>query len=100
MIFGVTSSILEVSGLESHSRSTDPVNFHGAQSSLKEAQFSFGGAQAVIWGERPRKPPPRGAGPGMKLLIGNLLTAVKFFCKSLLPTLQLGQLSTNGTNYR
>ena len=44
----VITSILGVSGLELHSSSTEPVNFIGAQSSLGEAQFSFGEAQALI----------------------------------------------------
>ena len=49
-------------GLDLHSSNLEPVNFFGAQSSL-------GGAQAVIWGARPRNahpPPPRSAGPGSK----------------------------------
>ena len=33
--------------LDLRSRSPRPVNFFGAQSSLRRAQFSFGGAQAV-----------------------------------------------------
>ena len=44
------NSILGVSGLELHSSRTEPVNFFEAQSSLREAQFSFWDAQAVIWG--------------------------------------------------
>ena len=36
--------------LDLRSRSPEHVNFFGAQSSLGEAQFSFGGAQAVSWG--------------------------------------------------
>ena len=47
--------------LDLRSRSPEPVNFFGAQSSLGGAQFSFGGAQAVSWGARPRYA-PRGAG--------------------------------------
>ena len=47
---GLIKSILEVSGLELHSSRTEPVNFFEAQSSLREAQFSFWDAQAVIWG--------------------------------------------------
>ena len=45
-------------GLDLHSSSPDPVNFFGAQSSLGGTLFSFGGAQAVIWGARPRYAPP------------------------------------------
>ena len=45
------STILQVSGLYLHSSSPKPINFFGAQSSL-------GGAQAVIWGARPRNAPP------------------------------------------
>ena len=37
-------------GLDLHSNSPEPVIFFEAQSSLGGAQFSFGGAQAVIWG--------------------------------------------------
>ena len=37
-------------GLDLHSSSPEPVNFFGAHPSLGGAQFSFGGAQAVIWG--------------------------------------------------
>ena len=56
---------LGVLGLDLLSNSPEPVNFFGAQSSLRGAQFSFGGAQAVIWGgTAPECPPPRGAGPG------------------------------------
>ena len=44
-------------GLDLQSSSSQPVNFFGEQSSLGGgAQFSFGGAQPVIWG---------GHGPGM-----------------------------------
>ena len=45
-------------GLELRSRSPEPVNFFGAQSSLVGAQFSFGGAQAASWGAQPRYAPP------------------------------------------
>ena len=48
----VLTSILGVSSFELHSRGTEPVTFLGAQPSLEGAQFSFGGAQAVIWGEQ------------------------------------------------
>ena len=48
---GLINSILGVSGLELHSSRTEPVNFFEAQSSLREAQFSFWDAQAVIWRE-------------------------------------------------
>ena len=41
---------LEVLGLDLHSTSPEPINFFGAQTSLGGAQFSFEGAQAVIWG--------------------------------------------------
>ena len=41
---------LGVSGLDLHSNSLEPVHFFGAQSSLGGVEFSFGGAQAVIWG--------------------------------------------------
>ena len=47
---GLINSILGVSGLELHSSRTEPVNFFEAQSSLREAQFSFWDAQAVILG--------------------------------------------------
>ena len=50
---------LGVLGLNLHSSSPKPVNFFGAQSSLEGAQFSFGGAQAVIWGARPQNAPSR-----------------------------------------
>ena len=53
---------LGVSGLDLHSKSSEPVNFFGEQSLLGRAQFSFWWARAVIWGARPRNP-PRGAGP-------------------------------------
>ena len=49
---------VEVLGLDLHSNSPKLVNFFGAQSSLGGAQFSSGGgAQAVIWGARPRNAP-------------------------------------------
>ena len=48
---GLINSILGVSGLELHSSKTEPVNCFETQSSLREAQFSFWDAQAVIWGE-------------------------------------------------
>ena len=57
---GVTTSILGVSGLKLHSSGTEPVTFFGAQ-------FSFGGAQAVIWGFGPGMPPPPGAGSDWQL---------------------------------
>ena len=41
-----------------HSSSPEPVNFFGAQSSLGGAQFSFEGAQAVIWGGTAPECPP------------------------------------------
>ena len=44
---------LRVLGLDLPSGSPELVNFFGAQSSLGGAQFSFEGAQAVIWGARP-----------------------------------------------
>ena len=55
---------LGVLGLDLHFNSPEPVNFFGPQSSLGGAQFSFGGAQAVIWGGHGPGMPPRGAGPG------------------------------------
>ena len=58
---GLINSILGVSGLELHSSRTEPVNFFEAQSSLREAQFSFWDAQAVIWGGHGLGIPPRGA---------------------------------------
>ena len=57
---------LGVLGLDLHSSIPEPVNFFGAQSYL--AQFSFKGAQAVIWGARPRNA-PRGAGPAIKVVL-------------------------------
>ena len=55
---GVITRILGVSGIELHSRGTEPVTFFGAQSLLgRGAQFSFGGPQAVIWGAQPRNAP-------------------------------------------
>ena len=51
-------------GLDLHSSSPEPVNFFGAQSSVGGAQFSFGVAQAIIWGARPGNA-PRVAGPDM-----------------------------------
>ena len=45
-----TTSILGVSGLDLHSSSPEPVNFFGHNPRLGGAQFSFGEAQAVIWG--------------------------------------------------
>ena len=44
-------------GLHLHSSSPNPVNFFGAQPRLGGAQFSFGVAQAVVWGARPRYAP-------------------------------------------
>ena len=41
--FLVITSILEVSGLEFQSSSTESINFFGAQSLLGGTQFSFGG---------------------------------------------------------
>ena len=55
---------LRVLGLDLHSNCPEPVNFFGAQSSLGEEKFSFGGAQAVIWGKHGPRMPPRGAGSG------------------------------------
>ena len=55
---GLINSILGVSGLELHFSSTEPVNFFEAQSSLREAQFSFWDAQARFGGEaRPPNSP-------------------------------------------
>ena len=55
---GLINSILGVSGLELHSSRTEPVNFFEAQSSLREAQFSFWDAQARFGGEaRPPNSP-------------------------------------------
>ena len=45
-------------GLRFALSSLEPINFFGAQSSLGRAQFSFGGAQAVIWGETAPICPP------------------------------------------
>ena len=80
-ISGVTSSILGVSGLELHSSSTEPVNIHGAQSSLEEARFLFGGAQAVIWGGTAPECPPRGA--GLDAQDFKLENTTIFLCQSL-----------------
>ena len=49
---------LGVLGLDFHFSSPEPVNFFWAQSSLGGAQFSFGGAQAVIWGGTAPECPP------------------------------------------
>ena len=56
---------LGVSVLDLHSNSPESVNFFGAQSSLMGAQFSFGGAQAVIWGGTAPQCPP--VAPGLTL---------------------------------
>ena len=55
--------------LDLRSRSPDPVNFFGAQSSLGEAQFSFGGTQALSWGGTAPVCPPVAPGllPGFSL---------------------------------
>ena len=63
--FAVITSILGVSGLELHFSSTKPVTIFGVQSSLGGVQFSFGRAQAVIWGARLRECPP--VAPGLIL---------------------------------
>ena len=55
------NSILGVSGPELHSSGTESVTFFEAQSSLG-GTFLVWGAQAVIWGARPRNA-PHGAGP-------------------------------------
>ena len=44
--------------LDLRSRSVNPVNFFGAQSSLGGAQFSFGGHKHSVGGARPRYAPP------------------------------------------
>ena len=49
--------------LDLRSRSPDPVNFFGAQSSPGGAQFSFGGAQALSWGGTAPVCPP--VAPGL-----------------------------------
>ena len=53
------TTILGVSSLNLPSCCTEPVNFFRAESSLGVEQFSFGGAQAVIWGGTAPKCPPR-----------------------------------------
>ena len=50
--------------LDLRSRSSEPVNFFGAQFSLGRAQFSFGGAQAVSWGGTAPVCPP--VAPGLR----------------------------------
>ena len=52
---GVTTSILKVPGLELYSSGTEPVTFFGAQSSLGDAQFSFGGTapECLFRGAKP-----------------------------------------------
>ena len=58
------STNLGVLGLDLHSSSPEPVNFFGPQSLLEEAEFLFGGAQAVNWGgTAPECPPWRRAWP-------------------------------------
>ena len=49
--------------LDLRSRSHEPVNFFGAQSSLGGAQFLFGGTSSQLGGHG-RGLPPRGAGSG------------------------------------
>ena len=66
--FRAITSILGVLGLDLHSSSTKPVNFFGAQSSLGEEQFSFGGHTQSFGGARPRNAPPRGAGTALNSL--------------------------------
>ena len=56
--------------LDLRSRSPEPVNFFGAQSSLG-AQFSFGGAQAVSWGGTAPVCPP--VAPGLYCYFCQLL---------------------------
>ena len=53
-------------GLDLHSSIPEPVNFFGAQSLLGGAQFSFGGAQAVIPGGTAPECPP--LAPGLSRL--------------------------------
>ena len=50
---------LGVLGFDLHSKSPEPVNFFGAQSSLGGVQFSFGGHKQSFGGARPRNAPPR-----------------------------------------
>ena len=54
-------------GLHLHSSSPEPVNFVGAQSPLKGAQFSFGGHKQSLGGARPRYA-PRGAGSVLEII--------------------------------
>ena len=71
IVFFVTYLLLEAFQLggrapgyanDKHSSSPEPINFFGAQSSLGEHNFRFGGAQAVIWGGHGPEMPTRGAG--------------------------------------
>ena len=57
---GVINSILGVSGLELLSSSIKPVNFFGAQSSLKGAQLSFEGETSSDLGGTALECPPPG----------------------------------------
>ena len=59
---------LGILGLDLHSNSPQPVNFFGAQSLLGGAQFSFGGHKQSFGRARPWNAPPRGAGPGVKVV--------------------------------
>ena len=52
------STILRVSDLDLHSSSPELINFFGAQSSLGEAQLSFGGHKQSFGGARPGNAPP------------------------------------------
>ena len=50
---------LGVLSLDLHSNSPEPVNFFGAQSLRRGAQFSFGGHKQSFGGHGPGMPPPQ-----------------------------------------
>ena len=98
MVVNTNSGVL---GLDLHFSSPEPVNFFETQSSLGGAQFSFGGAQALIsGGHGPGMPPAVAPGLSETLLrlkiIENLPTIV--FRKivslaSIITVLGLGRVS-------
>ena len=56
--YGVTTSILEVSGLELHFSGTAPVTFFGAQSSLGGDNSCLKGTSGDLGEQDPGMPPP------------------------------------------
>ena len=54
-------------GLDLRSKSPEPINFFGVQSSLGGVQFSFGGHKQSVGGHCPGMP-PRGAGSASTLM--------------------------------